>query len=863
MAKRAKITGKGKTKGKKTGPSSSNRVIKTRSIDAVLGIQELEIEEATDSMEQCHEEYEHYAEKILSPGESELTIRRQSEIRNDFSDWLSIANRTAQDINTGKKVSPPILRSNIVRNLENSFELSDKEAEVTGSKKKIKIEFEDIAEEVNYLQPSLVCYVIGANPPINILEGFMRRLWKEEVVKVGLLAKGIFIIRFQNMEQRDKVMQQGYVFFERKPMVMKPWNPIDDFTKEEVSNVDNVTKNRDRLQYPRILIQQVGKFFVSLVYAFNDEKKREDLWAELEEVALKIDEPWIIMGDFNEILNANERVGKRAQSLPSQRFRDTTEKCKLANLKFSCSFFTWNNKQKPEERIFSKIDRAMVNTQWLSNFPCSEAVFLPEMAFDHSPILTEITTKTMLAEIQGKLSHDPGNEELMKQEHMVRKKYAEISKAFASFMTQKTKISWAKFGDDNSHLFHASLKLRRLQNKIFSIEDEYGNWCDSPDKVQFAFLEYYQRLLGSNAPERRKDKAPGPDGYGSAFFQDNWDLVRPDLVEAVISFLNSGKILKEINTTTITLIPKTSCPKSVVDFRPISCCNVVYKVVTKVICNRLRKVLPDLIAKNQGGFVHGRFISHNVLVCQDLVRFYGRKNCRPSCMIKIDLRKAYDTIEWEFLEEMMTALGFPGKFIKLIMECICTPKFSLLLNGSMCGFFNAKRGLRQGDPMSPLLFVLGMEYLSKIFIKVGDWPGFKFHDRCATLRLNHMCFADDLLVFCHGDFISALLLLKGLKLFSASSGLQPNEQKIAIYCAGMQESEVNRIIEASEFTRSTLPFRYLGILICSKKISRAECQSLLEKMTSRIRMWSTRNLSYMGRVTLINSVLLAIHTYWA
>uniref|UniRef100_A0A803QQW5 Uncharacterized protein n=1 Tax=Cannabis sativa TaxID=3483 RepID=A0A803QQW5_CANSA len=188
MAKRAKMAGKVKAKGKKIVSSSSDKVIKIRSMDAVIGIQELEIPENSESMEQYSEAMEQCKEGLKLP---------VSEIQ-DLSEWLTISNRVAQDVSLGKKISPPILRSSVTKNLEASFAQAEKDMADAGSarKKSIKIEFEDIAEEVNYWQPSLVCYVIGANPPINILDGFVPQIWKDAVVKVGLLAKGIFIIRF-------------------------------------------------------------------------------------------------------------------------------------------------------------------------------------------------------------------------------------------------------------------------------------------------------------------------------------------------------------------------------------------------------------------------------------------------------------------------------------------------------------------------------------------------------------------------------------------------------------------------------------------------------------------------------------------
>ena len=167
-----------------------------------------------------------------------------------------------------------------------------------------------------------------------------------------------------------------------------------------------------------------------------------------------------------------------------------------------------------------------------------------------------------------------------------------------------------------------------------------------------------------------EDKAPGLDGFNSGFYKVAWDIVGLDFVDAVQDFFANGTLLHSWNTTAITLIPNVTTLNTPGDYRPISCCNVVYKCISKLICRKFRLVLGSIISPNQGAFVEGRSILHSILLCQDIVKHYGRKNCSPRCLLKIDLRKAYDTLDWDFIHDMLIALNFPRKFTKIVMACV-------------------------------------------------------------------------------------------------------------------------------------------------------------------------------------------------
>ena len=355
-------------------------------------------------------------------------------------------------------------------------------------------------------------------------------------------------------------------------------------------------------------------------------------------------------------------------------------------------------------------------------------------------------------------------------------------------------------------------------------------------------------------------KAPSPDGFTSLFFKKAWSIVGSDVTEAMESFFNSGCMLREINCTIIALVPKVPNPESMHDYRPISCCNTIFKCISKIIASRIKMCLPDIINPSQSAFVHGRSIADNVLIIQDLM--HNRNNGRPRCALKIDIKKAYDTIGWSCIIDILSKLGTPANILKCIKACITTPSFYVAVNGELAGFFASKRGLRQGDPLSPLLFIIVMEAFSRSLYEVAQAPNFEFHPKCEEIKLTLVSFADDIFLFVGGTTSSVRVIMDELNRFENFSGLQVNKQKSAIFLAGISDAIKNEMLNITGFSLGRLPMKYLGVPLLSTRLSHNDCQPLIDKIMVRIQAWTSRSLSFAGRLQLLSSVLYNIQMYW-
>ncbi|KAL0368126.1 UNVERIFIED_CONTAM: hypothetical protein Scaly_1031500 [Sesamum calycinum] len=375
--------------------------------------------------------------------------------------------------------------------------------------------------------------------------------------------------------------------------------------------------------------------------------------------------------------------------------------------------------------------------------------------------------------------------------------------------------------------------------------------CENNEEVSYDLLHWVPNLLSeedlqhlSIIPKLEEVKAvvfdmcpdstAGPDGFTSHFYQSCWDIIANDLFEAVLDFFRGTPLPKNFTTATIVLIPKTESLHNWKDFRPISLCNVSGKILSKIMNHQVVVILPKVISPSQSGFVQGRMIADNILLAQELVHCLGANGSKNNTIFKLDMAKAYDRLDWNFVYRVL----------------------------NRAGFFKSTRGLRQGDPLSPTLFILAAECLSRGLDNLFEQqPRLNYFTR-GSLKISHLAFADDVIIFSKGTRKELKILMDFLHHYEVISGHRINKEKSSFTVDKRTPNlRIQCIQHVTGFRLKHLPIIYLGAPLFKGNKKGVLFDELVQKIKNRISGWEKALLSHGGRLQLIKSVLSAMPTY--
>lgn len=502
--------------------------------------------------------------------------------------------------------------------------------------------------------------------------------------------------------------------------------------------------------------------------------------------------------------------------------------------------------------------------------------------------------KSKMEETQQKIIVEGRTDELSSQEQELQKQLEERCRQEEILWRQKSRITWLKEGERNTKFFHRSTIQRRMQNRIHHITNQQGEQVEQHEEIEQVLPDYFKSIQQEDrtidrqpaidtisqlipklvtaehnkmllrpvslqevetAMGQTKDgKALGPDGFTSNFFHHFWQLIKTEVWDLVEESRAAHWLLPSLNATFIALVPKEEQPSTPEKYRPIALCNVIYKVISKVIANRLKPLLLLLISPEQTGYVEGRQIMDGIILTHEVIHSL-KSTKKPDMLLKIDLSKAFDKLCWRYIQSILRAFGFDQMWIRWIMSLISMPLYSILVNGIPSTPFVPSRGIRQGDPLSPFIFVLMTEGLSRLIqhaVLSGQLRGISLHGSPTT---THQQFVDDNMLFGFPSAQEARSFKNILNLFFVASGMTVNVSKSQLFFFNTPPIIQTSIARILGFSLAHLPAKYLGAPLIDSALKHSAWNHLLEKLEARLSSWTFRALNLASRLVLIKAVL--------
>ncbi|GJS39463.1 RNA-directed DNA polymerase, eukaryota [Tanacetum coccineum] len=548
-----------------------------------------------------------------------------------------------------------------------------------------------------------------------------------------------------------------------------------------------------------------GSILCLLEELVKDSRDKHMLWDYLTHVSSQWDGEVVMMGDFNEVRFKSDRFGSVFNVRGADVFNSFIANAGLVEVPLGGSAFTWSHKSATK---MSKIER---------NTPGDKSNAMRNLMYKLKFLKVRIrgwlstnrnSTKAEITRLIGELAKldeviDNGNamDDTVPRRLEVLNSIQNLNQIQATEAAQKAKIKWSVEGNENVQFFHGMINKKRSQQNIWDVMID-GKWIEEPSRVKKQFFQHFRDRFDEPKDDRVRIDMCFPRSLSNE---------QKDYLERMVS-------MEEVKRA----IPKIPDANMVKDFRPISLIGSIYKIVAKILANRIVRVLDDIVNEVQSAFIAETQILDGPFILNEVMHWCKTKK-KQALFFKVDFEKAYDTVRWDFLNDVLHKFGFGNRWRLWIQSCLRSSRGSIIVNGSPTEEFQFFKGLKQGDPLSPFLFILIMESLHLSFQRVVDagmYTGIKLF---SSLNLSHLFYADDVMFVGQWCDSNINTLVHALECFHRALGLKINMSKSTKVGGSM-----SRVHTWDE---------------------------VVEKVTSRLSRWKMKSLSISGRLTLLKSVL--------